>query len=145
MDDTRHPERPPAEHVWLTHSPLAFGQQPWAYLLTFTLNLHPRVHYALGHLWTLSVEEQFYIAWPFIVYFLSVNNFRRVLLGLLLLSPLIRYFIGLRLHTPADVIPTTGAIYSLTWSHLDAFASGALLCVLPAGLHDKLKARAGAL
>jgi peptidoglycan/LPS O-acetylase OafA/YrhL len=32
--------------------------------LTYTLNYYPRGNHVLGHLWSLGVEEQFYVLWP---------------------------------------------------------------------------------
>jgi peptidoglycan/LPS O-acetylase OafA/YrhL len=32
--------------------------------LTYTLNYYPRGDHVLGHLWSLGVEEQFYLLWP---------------------------------------------------------------------------------
>ncbi len=125
-------------------SPLWFCNQPWPYLLTFTLNFYPHAHGAAGHLWTLAIEEQFYVVWPFLVYFLKLRTLRRLLVGLLLCGPLIRLGVGLYyFHIVRDDARSAAAIYGLTASHFDAFASGALLCVLPQFLHQWWKHRAG--
>lgn len=38
----------------------------WFYALTYTVNFAPLGVWVLGHLWTLSVEEQFYLLWPLV-------------------------------------------------------------------------------
>lgn len=75
-----------------------------------------------GYLWSLAVEEQFYILWPLVVYALPVRNLLRVsiaLLGLSLLSriALIHFGVG------------TGAVYTMTFTHLDGLAVGSALAV----------------
>ncbi len=37
----------------------------FAYALTYTVNYDPVSSWEIGHLWSLSVEEQFYLLWPF--------------------------------------------------------------------------------
>src|SRR5580692_8626360 len=41
----------------------------WVYVLTYTLNFDPHPPWVLGHLWSLSVEEQFYLLWPLVMRF----------------------------------------------------------------------------
>jgi len=122
-----------------------------AWLLTFTYNIArvsphlPDSDY-FGHLWTLCVEEQFYLVWPFVVYFLPLKQFRRLVVLLVLAGPLVRYASGsiLAAHL-GETGDVARAVRCLPTSHLDAFAFGALLAVAPAEWLRRLKASAGPL
>lgn len=96
---------------------------PW--LATYTYNFF-RVGDGLGspfygHLWSLSIEEQFYLAWPLCVLWLDRGNLARLCLALLFAGPLVRL---LEASLSANSAHT---VYFLTPSHFDAFAAGALL------------------
>ncbi len=106
------------------------------YALTYTWNWFatfqsgPIVHY-LEHFWSLAVEEQFYLAWPLLVFFARGPWFWRISLAFVLGGPLLRF--GIALVWPLVGNPAIGApnaLYLMSTTHLDAFATGALLCAL---------------
>lgn len=123
------------------------------YLLTFTYN------FAIGvtqdwqdnhsHLWSLSIEEQFYLIWPLVVFALSRPSIRRLAVAIIVLGPLIRFLTGLWYmesiypdHLPLrpdevyPYFPRGMFVYMFSPSHFDAFAMGALLAVLPERFAD---------
>ena len=78
-----------------------------------------------AHLWSLSVEEQFYILWPFVVYFLTERQLKIVVIGLLLGCPVLRWVSGIILSGYwSDPELIGNAVYWMTFNHLDAFALG---------------------
>lgn len=61
----------------------------WAYLQNW-----PREDGAIAglpHLWSLAVEEQFYIVWPFVVLFTSRRNLAIICVAVIVVSPAVRY------------------------------------------------------
>jgi peptidoglycan/LPS O-acetylase OafA/YrhL len=59
--------------------------------LSFTYNYVPDYNWYFNHLWSLSVEEQFYLLWPLIVVFCGFKRASAVGLAILLASPIIRF------------------------------------------------------
>ncbi len=50
----------------------------WVYLQNFVLGRGPKSLPGLGHLWSLAVEEQFYLFWPVVVWFLPAARRKSV-------------------------------------------------------------------
>jgi len=107
------------------------GHVPW--LLTGLYNFYRMSpHYEhfefFGHLWSLSVEEQFYVLLPFAVLFLRRTTFIRLAAGVVAIAPLLRYLVGAicagQYWTPQQI---GNAVFQFSPGHFDAFALGALI------------------
>ena len=75
-----------------------------------------------GHFWSLAVEEQFYLAWPLVVWVLPRRRLALVCLGL------VAGAFALRLGIHRTTFNATAA-YVLTPARMDALALGALVAV----------------
>lgn len=81
-------------------------------------------------LWSLSVEEQFYIFWPLILFLSPAKNYKRLFLSAVALGPVIRLLLSLLYQArPFPILLDNPelAIYVLPFSHIDAFAIGAYI------------------
>ncbi len=74
----------------------------------------------LTPMWSLAVEEQFYLFWPLVVYFVRPRRLQFVLWSLVIAAPLAR-FIG------TGLFKTHFPIYFLTPFRMDLLAAGALV------------------
>jgi peptidoglycan/LPS O-acetylase OafA/YrhL len=82
------------------------------------------------HLWSLSVEEQFYILWPLLIFLTPRQRFKGLCLAAIGLAPLLRLIISLiyRNHLfPFLLNDPQLAVSVLPFSQVDAFAMGAYL------------------
>lgn len=98
------------------------------WLVTYTLNIkfsQPNVWESnqlgyLVHLWSLCVEEQFYIFFPFLIFFIPKSKLKITIYGLIILGILSRFLLW-QFDAPKN------SIYALLPSCADAFGIGALL------------------
>jgi peptidoglycan/LPS O-acetylase OafA/YrhL len=118
-----------------------FRDLPYLYSYTFNLtrisnSWHESPVYT--HFWSLCVEEQFYLFFPFIIFLLSRSSLRALLVAVLIAGPVFRWSFGNYLaqsgKTPFEVFDV---IYWFPFSHLDAFFTGTAIPLL--GLKDRIK------
>ncbi len=84
----------------------------------------------LDHLWSLSVEEQFYIFWPLLIFLVNEKHLKKLFLAGIIAGPVFRLAVFLIYQTDyveAFRDPAALAIYTLPFSHVDAFALGAYI------------------
>jgi peptidoglycan/LPS O-acetylase OafA/YrhL len=99
----------------------------WYYYLGFMnvmLITHVKFPDSLAILWSLAVEEQFYIVWPLIVFFLSERWIAGLSIFLVILAPLLRWFCTPLF--PHYYVP----IYAETPFRMDLLAIGALVSIV---------------
>jgi peptidoglycan/LPS O-acetylase OafA/YrhL len=95
----------------------------WSYLVNFPIAFEGWPPFGvIGHFWSLAIEEQFYLVWPFAVYFFTRGQLTIICIGCVISSFLVRLgfmFAGYLL-----------AGYVLTIARMDALAVGALLAII---------------
>lgn len=106
------------------------------YLATFVYNWHMVFEFPpggsnwapFGHLWTLSVEEQFYLLYPWLALFAPRRLRLPVMFALVVLGPLVRAVYEQAVAgSSADEGWLAFAVYAASICHIDAFLVGALL------------------
>lgn len=75
---------------------------------------------SFSHTWSLAVEEQFYLIWPFVILFTTKDKLLPVLITFILIGPIFSIF-------QTYIIKNTLNAFILTPSCFDAFGLGALL------------------
>jgi peptidoglycan/LPS O-acetylase OafA/YrhL len=80
-------------------------------------------HGLLSHLWTLAVEEQFYLVWPFVILFIPKRFLFPSIIAIILIGPLSRTI----LYGLYGDMGESFLFYVLTPACMDAFGLGALM------------------
>jgi len=99
---------------------IPFGQQVyyWTYLQNFAMTFGWGEK-GPAHFWSLSVEEHFYLFWPFIIYFMGLRNIKRTIL----------FLIGLSIILRIVLVHAGYPVFYWTFTNMDSLAMGALMAV----------------
>ena len=89
------------------------------------------MHLYIGHFWSLCVEEQFYLLWPFVVYRVGRREtLMKICAAAVLLTPLLRWL--LTATVPASMLRME-LLYRSMPTRVDALLLGGLLALLLRG------------
>lgn len=118
--------------------------------LTYTMNYHYYRAWWLDHLWSLSVEEQFYILWPGLLYLAGTRRGVKVAWGVVFLVPVIRAIMWFVFHASESALTkhfeanadalSTGCLLSMNFNRLGGirwyqrFQSSSLFWIVALGL-----------
>jgi peptidoglycan/LPS O-acetylase OafA/YrhL len=96
------------------------------HVLTYTVNYQRSPSWEIGHIWSLSVEEHFYLVWPLALVLIGLRKAGWFACSLLVISPLCRYILYVQGHA--------GQVYQ-TQAVADSLATGACLAMFRGRLH----------
>jgi peptidoglycan/LPS O-acetylase OafA/YrhL len=100
----------------------------WPWLFSYTTNIYVWHYlafpYAVSHFWTLAVEEQFYLVWPWAMLFLPRRWLLPFLISLCCLGPAWRLWASFH-YSPPD----RNAAFTFTLGVVDFLALGAVLAI----------------
>jgi peptidoglycan/LPS O-acetylase OafA/YrhL len=102
------------DHIWIS----------FLYLTNFAYALYGKNYVPMDIVWSLAVEEQFYLIYPFIVRYASAIRLKQFLITAIVLAPMLRV---------ASFVATDGRwepSYVLLSSRMDALAIGGLLVLV---------------
>jgi len=98
----------------------------WSWYAVYLGNIHISLYgwqpLAVMILWSLAIEEQFYLVWPLVVHMANTARLIRWCVGLIVLAPLFRAGAYATMDYPATHV--------FTLCRVDALAAGALVATL---------------
>lgn len=100
------------------------ARRDWLAAATYTVNFRAHPAWELGHIWSLSIEEHFYLLWPPLFALLPRRAAIVALTGVLFAEPILRA--GLLFWSPA----LASDMELWTFTRLDPIAAGCLLALL---------------
>ena len=110
--------------AWLVRAPDVHAALPW-YLLHIS-NIHMALlgYWPVGtsHFWSLATQQQFYLIWPFVIWFLPRKWLVPALFAFTAVGPVARMF-----HD--SLLPWVAWPHLLTWATFDYFGIGALFAL----------------
>ncbi len=109
--------------AWVVGS-LALRSGDLAAALTYTMNYHYERSWELGHLWSLSIEEQFYLVWPALFLLGGPRRVVPISVAMIVVAPILRAIAWFTMPNPDDVIMEA---YPCV---MDSIAMGCLLAAL---------------
>src|SRR5215213_9450361 len=126
--------------IFFSFSPILFSQKDptstfsyynnnkawfWSYFQNW-LMVHkgmPPVPF-LSHFWSLAIEEQFYLVWPFMIFFIrKLEVFKKLIVALIIIAIIVR--LSVWLAYPHEV----EKFYCSTFTRMDSLLMGCLLSV----------------
>ena len=101
------------------------GYYPWFYLTNFYIFKENTWLLANSHLWSLSLEEQFYLVIPFLVLFFrnKIKWLTGIFLSFCLFSMLLRLYLSSQGYSASPQLEV------FTWANLDYLSLGGLLAI----------------
>lgn len=100
----------------------------FAYALTYTVNFEPDRSMQMGHLWSLSIEEQFYLLWPLTLLALRGRRALIVAVAAIFTGPLVRLAIREWIFHVDPHLP--GGMLTIFPAMFDYLAVGCALALL---------------
>lgn len=119
----------PTSMLW--KSPLQLAANAW-----LSCARHPNTYLYFGHFWSLSVEEQFYLIWPWLVFWLRSRRALLWICGMtVVLTPLLRVAVQ---HTAPAWMLRGELLHNATPFQLDSLLLGGLIALLWRGTQQDL-------